>query len=662
MATLVPLPLSIEQLLRAEGVESARLEFKAGWNDKIAESVVPTICAFANDLQGLGGGYVVLGVEEDPAHKGAALLPPTGLGAADLDKIQQKIRVACKSWIDPDYQPIIAPRDDGGRPLLVIYAPAGDTRPYSAKEGKGTDRKYWVRIGSETIEAEHELGRQLQALTARVSFDDRRRLDVPLDVVSPVLLRQYFLDREGTLDEGDRPLDVAATLRGMRLTAGTNGGESPRNAALLFFTESPERFFPGAKIEIAHLDEDNVLLDERSFQGPLPAQIRSVVGYIESLTASVVEKNARDLQAQRFVTWPVLALREAVVNAVLHRGYDSGAVQPTRVKLFPDRVEITSYPGPVPGLRREHLSPGASPPGLAPRNPRVGELLKAVRLAETWQTGIPKMRREMARSGSGAPIFDFDDERTYFRVTLPAHPEYVALYTIQHAALLWVKGERRVALERLVAAAQAQPGSTALALTAVGYAAELGDLEVGRAVYASYRSTVGARVDSRVIARWARALVEAEAEAEAKVVLRDMQRGTDVDEVVQQAVLLKRAGDLERAHVFFRSVEGDIHDDPRALSEFAGVKRALAGTLRRRDQSGARKALNAESERVLRRIIELRGSTPTQKGWAWLNLARVLRFMQATPAEVATAVASARAYAAGDPRLAEAIDQFGAPR
>ena len=59
------LPVSIEDLIHARSVEDNRREFKAAWNPATEAAVVQTICAFANDLLNLNGGYVILGVEED---------------------------------------------------------------------------------------------------------------------------------------------------------------------------------------------------------------------------------------------------------------------------------------------------------------------------------------------------------------------------------------------------------------------------------------------------------------------------------------------------------------------------------------------------------------------------------------------------------------------
>lgn len=77
------LPVPVESLLRGHSVEWERLEFKAGWN---AEAVLRTICAFANDFHNLGGGYILIGVDEE---NGRPKLPPRGIAESRIDSIQK---------------------------------------------------------------------------------------------------------------------------------------------------------------------------------------------------------------------------------------------------------------------------------------------------------------------------------------------------------------------------------------------------------------------------------------------------------------------------------------------------------------------------------------------------------------------------------------------
>ena len=90
----MPLPINIEDLLRKQKIESNRIEFKKGWNpDKIYHS----ICAFANDFDNIGGGYILVGVEEE---NGIAKRPLTGINIEELDKIQRDM-IGFNNKIEP---------------------------------------------------------------------------------------------------------------------------------------------------------------------------------------------------------------------------------------------------------------------------------------------------------------------------------------------------------------------------------------------------------------------------------------------------------------------------------------------------------------------------------------------------------------------------------
>ena len=81
----MPLPINLDSLLHGKAVEWERLEFKEGWNPL---SVLHAICGFANDFHNLGGGYIIVGVEE---KDGRPVLPPKGLAEGRFDAIQKEI-------------------------------------------------------------------------------------------------------------------------------------------------------------------------------------------------------------------------------------------------------------------------------------------------------------------------------------------------------------------------------------------------------------------------------------------------------------------------------------------------------------------------------------------------------------------------------------------
>lgn len=641
------LPLNVEDLLHFRGVESARVELKASWNEQhTLGQVIETICAFANDFYSVNGGYLVIGVEE---QDGVAVLPPKGLSPGSLDVMQRSIRGNCRR-IDPEYQPVLSPEVVDGRHILVIWAPASDTRPHQAptwrEPGK---REFFVRLGPQTVKAEGQVLADLLQMAAKVPFDDRRALAFTLDDIRSTLVREYLRDVRSALLEERNDAEV---YRCMRLTFRVNGHEVPRNVALLLFSEDPEeKGFRGARIEVVHFADGagGNVLEERIFRGPLLQQTRDCLSYLGNLLTSYVEKHPDRAETAGWVSFPYQALRETIVNAVYHRSYD-GTPEPTKVYLYPDRIEITSYPGPVPGLAPEHFRPGRRIPQTPARNRRIGEFLKELRLAEARSTGVPKVFQAMAENGSPEPRYEFDQDRTYFTVILPAHPEYVALTALREAALASVTGDRRGAIRRLEAARAAAPGSGLIAARLIEELCREGDLDGAEQVYVDLREHAAEpRERLRGALALARGYLDAKRTSDAVRIL-DALGGvattiTTSAESIDLAMLERRAGRYERAHQIFRETTDQVLRDSRATYEYARTKLRLAEQLdgsRRRLDREARQRLLREAEGLLRRVTQMQAPAG-RRARAWRDLAAALQALKAPQDEVRRALAEAEA-------------------
>lgn len=166
-------------------------------------------------------------------------------------------------------------------------------------------------------------------------------------------MREFLRDvRSGLVDEPD----TRRIYRAMRLTRPSNGDEGPRNVSLLFFSEEPERWFRGARIEVVQFSDDagGNTIEEKVFKGPLHEHVRQCLVYLENLSVRHLEKSQELVETRGWISYPTPALREAVVNAVYHRGYEN-PTEPTKIYFYPDRIEVISYPGPVDGIELEHL-------------------------------------------------------------------------------------------------------------------------------------------------------------------------------------------------------------------------------------------------------------------------------------------------------------------
>ena len=119
----------------------------------------------------------------------------------------------------------------------------------------------------------------------------------------------------------DEP-SAAEVYRRLRITIAVNDHEVPRNVGLLFFSGNPERWFRGAHIEVVHFAADRAgdVQEERIFRGELADQLRDCLNYLENLSTVHLQKQPDQSQVEGWVSYPLPALRQTLVNAMYHRG------------------------------------------------------------------------------------------------------------------------------------------------------------------------------------------------------------------------------------------------------------------------------------------------------------------------------------------------------
>ena len=649
------LPINLEDLLYCRGVESERVEFKVSWDPATTgHQVMRTICAFANDYHNINGGYVGIGVGE---RDGRAVLPPAGLSAAEVEAAQKWIRGRCNR-IDPPYPPILSPEIVGGRTILVVWAPASEMRPHRAPSGDGKERHYWVRIGSETVNAEQR-GNLLQGLiqqTARVPWDDRRAQDARIEDLREAKVREHLRDiRSGLLEEPE----AVTVYRRLRITARVNDHEVPRNVGLLFFAHDPSERYRGAKIEVVQFTSDRAgdVLEERVFSGGLVDQLRGCLSYLENVSAHHTQKQTDRSQVRGWVSYPLPALRETLVNAVYHRGYAEDQPEPIKIYLCPGRIEVISYPGPVPWIEASSLLPNAESRPAPARNRRIGEFLKELGLAEGRLTGLPKVFQAMAANGSPVPRFDFDEDRTWFHATLPAHPEYEALSALRDAAHLRALGEDQKAFDRIEAAWRSRRESAVLASEMIRLYAERGETGNARQVLAAFEVEGPKSAAPHVANTLVEALMEAGEESEARALLWQRRVGVFGQDAIDAAILARRARDHQTAHRYFERAGEAVYADARALLEFAQTKLALARTAYRGRRLDLNRGFLQEARTLLERVVQL-DAAPIRHAWAWRELARALHWPQAPAREVEDAYQKAIELKPDEDRFARELKRL----
>ena len=408
------LPTSIETLLGGQVVEWARIEFKETWDPQAS---LKTICAFANDIDNWGGGYLVLGVREADGRR-----EPVGVSSERVDPWLKDMLNKCK-LIQPPYMPITEVCSHEGKTFIVIWAPGGSQRPYSSPKSMGSksERTHWIRKMASTVAPSHAEELDLYTLANNVPFDDRVNHEADVFDLSLPLMKTYLKEVGSSLYGLADTMDFTELCRSMNVVDGPAEYTKPKNVGLLFFSPDPERFFPSsAHIDVVELPdgEGGDRIFEHSFTGPLDAQLRDALRYLRNnVIEEVVVKLPDRAESRRYFNYPYAAIEEALANAVYHKGYDTR--EPIEVRVLPDRIEILSHPGAdrsisIANLRRFRAV------SRRYRNRRVGEFLKELHLTEGRNTGIHKMLRSLSENGSPQPLLETDEERLYFLTTIYA--------------------------------------------------------------------------------------------------------------------------------------------------------------------------------------------------------------------------------------------------
>ena len=413
------LPLNVADLLRQRTVEGERIEYKAGWNP---DATLRTICAFANDFENIGGGYVVIG--QDCDANGQPVFPPAGLADNQLDKIQRELLAHCQ-LIQPPYFPVLSREVIDGRNLIVLWAPGGQTRPYKVPANVTAKHKTWhyyIRRYSSTVEATGETEQELLSLAAKVPWDDRFNQTAKVSDLAKPLMEAYLREVGSALAEDAPALTTEALGRQMNVVGGPPESPWVKNVGLLFFCDTPDRWFPGTQIDVVWFPEGagGDRFEEKIFKGPLDRIVRDALGFIQrSYLLETVVKHPDRAEATRFFNFPYAAIEEAVVNAVYHRSYEER--EPVEMRISREELAVLSFPGPDRSIRLQDLAAGRAV-SRRYRNRRIGEFLKELELTEGRSTGVPKMLKAMQANGSPPPVFETDDDRISCLVRLPVHP------------------------------------------------------------------------------------------------------------------------------------------------------------------------------------------------------------------------------------------------
>ncbi len=319
--------------------ESSVLEFKRTIPKD--DQIVKTMIGFCNQH----GGKLVIGV----ANNGTI----TGLGEqevqASLEAIDKAIYDACSPPIIPRvYAQLI-----GEKTILIIEVSAGMNKPYFRKS-EGLEKGTYIRMGHHTVRANADMIEELKWSAKRISYDCTPVYHADVDLLDHEAI-QRFLEKRKV--KGDAIINYH-TLKSYYLIAEEHTKTYPSVAGLLLFNQDPQYYFPEAMIICTHFrgNEGRDVLATTDCIGTLFQQYADAMHFLtKRLYRSFKIKNA---EREEELEIPEEALREVVINALVHRNYHIQG--PTKIAIYDNRIEIFS-PGVFPGpIDLDHLQTGAT--------------------------------------------------------------------------------------------------------------------------------------------------------------------------------------------------------------------------------------------------------------------------------------------------------------
>jgi len=418
------LAINIEDLLNKQRIESNRIEFKKGWNPA---SIYHSVCAFANDFDDLGGGYILVGVDSDD-DTGMAIRPVEGVPIEKIDGILQDM-VSYNNKMSPYYMPRTSVEEVDGKQVLVIWCPAGINRPYSVPENvtakSGSKEYFYIRSGTSSIIAKGEVLDELRELASRVPFDERGNPDIKVEDISTLLLREYLVKVGSKLANELWSRPVEDILDQMNLFTGPQEQRWLKNVAAMMFCETPEKYFPYTQVDVVMFHEGKLKnphnFTEKIFKGSVPQLIKQTMDYLRTtILYETVQKVPDRAEANRFWSYPYEALEEAVVNSLYHRDYSQH--EPVEITIEPDGIDILNCPGPDRSISMASIMKGDMLKSRRYRNRYLGDFLKELDLTEGRSTGVPTIQEKLADNGSPRATFETTEDRLTFLIHIPIHP------------------------------------------------------------------------------------------------------------------------------------------------------------------------------------------------------------------------------------------------
>ena len=389
------------------GHESAQLEFKREIPGSYF-SIIKTVIGFCN----LYGGKVIIGVADDSKIVGVS----EDNISKNIDAIQQAIFSRCSPLISPN---IYSQRIDD-KLLLIIEVAAGMNKPYFLTS-EGVEQGTYIRVGATTYKATSEVIHELRWKSRGHSSDEIPLYAGDVQAIESASFTHFLSSRhKNSIDVTKYSHHhILEFMKSYKLLWEENHRFYPTLAGILLFSQKPQHYLPEAFVICSHFQgtQGRQALATRDCTGTLFQQVNDCMAFLtERLYHSFeITKSRR----KEMLEIPEMALREIVINALVHRDYQISA--PCKIAIYADRIEIFS-PGNFPGpIKTDNLELGIT----YIRNPVICNIFREAGYIEKLGSGFITLFSEYRKYGLSTP--SVIEGNGFVKCVLPRRSENEAL-------------------------------------------------------------------------------------------------------------------------------------------------------------------------------------------------------------------------------------------
>jgi len=397
----------IKEALSSES-ETDKIEFKDA-RSGLPGNLWKPITAFSNSP---GGGFIVLGVKEMADQRRRFVL----VGGLDIQTLQEKIVSLMEHVIQHNapYELKKIKVNNSDLLVLVITETSIENKPCYNKK-LGIQRGACVRVGNvNRLISEEEL-RSFLRYSPAYNYDKRPIKVVDMDGLSDTKIRT-FLDKSAKRRKREYPKDqsLEKTMQNLGLVVGLAGRYYPTLAGYIIFASGvPQDIEPLSRyvvrcVSYAGKSSASKILDQVDIVGPLDQQVEESLKFV----LKNIRTKARIVGSKReeYSEYPELALREIIVNALIHRDYSNTGTY-VQMVIFKDRIEV-SNPGTLPpGITVENIKESQFS-----RNAVIAKVMRDMDYMEEYGRGIDLIYSQMDKWGLVEPLFK--NVANTFKVTL----------------------------------------------------------------------------------------------------------------------------------------------------------------------------------------------------------------------------------------------------